>query len=109
MVAGEKEGPTGLATREFLFSAEVGEVIMVSPDFEGYFVAFEVVSEVFKGADDGEEFFVMNVIIEFGWIEGLGEKGGWVPGVKGIRLFEDRAKGEVTGIGDKPVGQFFTG
>ena len=104
VVVGEKEGPTGLATGEFLFSVEVGEVIMVSPDFEGNFVAFEVVSEVFKGADDGEEFFVMNVVIEFGWIEGLREKGDWVPGVKGVRLFEDRAEGKVTGIRDKPVG-----
>ena len=104
VVAGEKEGPTGLATGEFLFSAEIGEVIMVSPDFEGYFVAFEVVSEVFQGADDGEEFFIMNVVIEFGWIEGLGEKGYRVPGVKGVRLFKDRSEGKVIGIGDKPIG-----
>ena len=109
VVAGEEEGPMGLATRELLFSAEVGEVIMVSPDFEGYVGAFEVVSEVFEGADDGEEFFVMNVVIEFCWIKGLREKGDWVPGVKGVRLFEDRSEGEVTGIGDKSVGQFFTG
>ena len=106
---GEKEGPTGLAMGEFLFSAEVRDIIMVSPDFEGLFVAFEVVAEVFKGVDDGKEFFVMNVVIEFSLIEGLGEKGNWVPGVKVVRLFKDRSKGKVTGIRDKPVGQFFTG
>ena len=65
--------------------------------------------EVFKGADDGKEFFIMNVVIEFGLIEGLGKEGDWVPGVKSVRLFKDRSKGKVTGIGDKLIGQGFTG
>ena len=33
--AGEKEGPMGLAMGEFLLSAKVREVIMVSPDSKG--------------------------------------------------------------------------
>ena len=44
---------------------------MVSPYFERLFIAFEVMMKVFKGADDGEEFFVMNVVIEFSFIERL--------------------------------------
>jgi len=31
----EKEGPTGLLMRVFLFGAKVGEVVMISPHLEG--------------------------------------------------------------------------
>ena len=106
---GEKEGPTGLVAREFLFCLEIRKVIMVSPDFEGLFAAFEVVAEVFQGADDGKEFFIMNVIIEFSLVKGLGKEGDWMPRVKSVRLFKDRSKGKVTGISDKSIGQGFTG
>ena len=48
---------------------------MVNPYFEWLFIAFEIMAEVFKGADEGEEFFVINVVIEFGFIERLRMKG----------------------------------
>ena len=40
---------------------------MVGPDFEGDRVAFQVVSKCFEGSYDGQEFFVVNVIVLFHW------------------------------------------
>ena len=53
--------------REFLFSLKVGQVIVVSPDFEGNRVSFKVVVKGFEGSYDGQEFFVMDVVVLFGW------------------------------------------
>ena len=53
--------------REFLFGLKVGKVVVVSPDFEGNRVSFEVVSKGFEGLHDGQEFFVMDVVVLFGW------------------------------------------
>ena len=53
--------------REFLFSLKVGQVVVVSPDFEGNRVSFKVVAKGFKCPYDGQKFFVMNVVVLFGW------------------------------------------
>ena len=50
-----------------MLGAEIGEVVMVGPDFERLRMSFKVVAEVFKGADDGEEFFVVDVVVLFSW------------------------------------------
>jgi hypothetical protein len=68
---GEKEGPAGLTTGKFLFGAEILEVAMVGPNFKRFGVAFEVVAKGLKGADNGKEFFVVDVIILFGIDQGL--------------------------------------
>jgi hypothetical protein len=66
---GKEQGPACLVTREALFGAEIDEVIMVFPDFKGFGVSFKVVAEGFKSANNGEEFFIVDVIILFGWEE----------------------------------------
>ena len=42
---------------------EVCKVIVVGPNFKNLRVSFEVMSPVFKGFDNGEEFFIVNVIV----------------------------------------------
>jgi hypothetical protein len=37
-----------------LLGAKIGKVVMVGPDFKWLRMSFEVVVEVFKGADDGK-------------------------------------------------------
>ena len=54
-----------MTTREFLLCPEVGEVIMIRPDFKGVGVTLEVVAESFEGTNDSKEFLVVDVIIEF--------------------------------------------
>ena len=49
---------------EFLLCPKVGEVVVIRPDFERFRVALEVMTESFKGTNDGEEFFVMDVVVE---------------------------------------------
>jgi hypothetical protein len=77
---------------------------MVSPNFKWFWVTFQVVAEVSKGADYGKEFFVMDVIVKFGREHRFGVKGDWVSAVQGVGLFQDGAKGKVTGIGNNPKG-----
>ena len=62
---GKKERPASLSAREFLFSAKVGQIIVVGPDFEGNRVSFKVVAKGFEGLYNGQEFFVMDVVVLF--------------------------------------------
>ena len=52
-----------MAAGEFLFGTKVGKVIMVGPDLKGNRVSFEVMTERFESADNGEEFFVVNIVV----------------------------------------------
>ena len=54
-----------------LLCAEVREVIMVCPYFKGFGVAFEIVAEGFKGTNNSEEFFIVDVVVLFRWLQGL--------------------------------------
>ena len=45
--------------------SEVGEVFVVGKDLDWEWGAMEVVSEGFKGADDSEEFAVIDIIVSF--------------------------------------------
>jgi hypothetical protein len=54
---------------EMLFGAEIDEIIVVCPDFKGFRMSFQVVAEGFKGADNGKEFFIMDIVILFSWEE----------------------------------------
>jgi hypothetical protein len=52
--------------RKLLFGSKIDKIIVVCPDFKGVGMSFKVMMEGFKGTNDGEEFFIMNVIILFG-------------------------------------------
>jgi hypothetical protein len=104
VILGKKESPAVLAAGGLLFCSEVLEVIMVGPNFKDVRVAFEVVAEGFKGFDDGKEFFIVDVIIKLGRVEGLGVIGNGVPTVQEVWLFEDGTDGKVAGVGDDTKG-----
>src|SRR5882762_3741770 len=57
-------------------------------------------AESFEGANDGEEFFVVDVVVELRRLHGFGEESNRVPSVKKVRLFENGTKSKVTGISD---------
>jgi hypothetical protein len=46
-----------------LFGVEVDEIIVVCPDFKGFRMSFKVVMEGFKGANNGKEFLIMDIVI----------------------------------------------
>ena len=84
-----------------MLGTEVSEVVVVGPDFKCLGVPFEVVTEGFESAYDGQEFFVVDVVVLFGWLHGFGVKGDGVPSVQGVGLFEDGAEGEIAGVCDE--------
>jgi len=68
---GKEEGPTGLSLRELLFDMEVGEIVMVCPDFKGLRVALKVMAKKFKGIDDSKEFLIMDIVVLFHRLHGF--------------------------------------
>src|SRR5712672_4283341 len=85
---------------EFLLSSEVGEVIVIGPDFKGVRMTLEVMAESFEGANDSEEFFVMDVVVEFGRLHGLGEESNRVPLIEEVGLLKNGTESKVTSIGN---------
>jgi len=40
--------------------------------------ALEVMAEMLESMNDSQEFFVVDFVVMFGWLEGLGVKSDWV-------------------------------
>jgi hypothetical protein len=74
---------------------------MICPDFQGVVATLEVVAESFQGPEDCKELFVVDFVILFGGLERFRKVSNGVEVVQGIRLFEDGASGEITGIRDE--------
>ena len=68
----------GLLSGEEFASGEVFKVLMVCDNIDRSWRSFEVVSPTFKCFENGEEFFVVNVIIQLGGGEGPGVKSNWM-------------------------------
>ena len=68
----------GLSLGEEFGSGEVFKVLMVHDNIEQSWRSFEIVSLTLERFKNGEEFFVVNVIIQL--------RGGESPGVKSFRM-----------------------
>ena len=83
--------------------AEIGEGFVVGEDLHGERGTMEVVAPRLQGANDGEEFAVIDVVISFSGGERLGEVGAGVPISVGISLEKDgtgHVFGGVSGDGE---------
>src|SRR6267154_1653994 len=80
------ELPASLAAGEVLSGAEVKKVLMVGEDNDRVWVPFEVMAPSFQGSDDGKEFSIVDLIVPFCRIKGLGEVYTRVVGTILIRL-----------------------
>ena len=89
----EVEQPLCLTAVEILSLTEVRQVLMVHKDLDGKGGAMEIVPPGLQGADDGEEFSVVDVIIAFCWDEQLREIQAGMPIAVGVSLEEDGAGG----------------
>ena len=68
---GEVNEPVCLSAIERLGLAEVGEVLVIHKDLYLEGGAMKVVAPRFQGADDCEEFLVIDVVVSFGRRERL--------------------------------------
>ena len=62
----EVDEPTRLTAVKRLGLAEIGKILVVSKDLYGEWRAMKIMAPGFQGADDGEEFAVVNIVISFG-------------------------------------------
>src|SRR5882724_882724 len=76
---GQEEGPACLPAVQVLGSPEVCEVPMVIQDLYGVFGSFNNVSPLFQALDDGQELFVMYLIVPLSTGKTLGCESHWVP------------------------------
>ena len=74
----QKLGPSVLSAGEYLSHSEVLKILMIRNDLDRDFGAFQVVSPLVEGIENGKEFFVVRVIVEFGTNKGPRVKSGWV-------------------------------
>ena len=63
--ASQVQGPTGLATIEFLSRHEVLQVLVVRPDFYRVPSSFQKVPLLFQRTDDSKHLFVMDLVVPF--------------------------------------------
>ena len=77
---------------------EIGKVLVVGEDLYGERRAMEIVAPRFQGANDGEEFVVIDIIVSFGGGEGLRQVGAGVPIAVGVGLEEDSARRVFRGV-----------
>ena len=80
------EQPACLAAVEVLCLTEVRQVLVVGEDLDGEWGSVEIMSPRLQGADDCEEFPVIDVIIAFSGDERLGKVGAGVPITIGVSL-----------------------
>src|SRR6267154_1542262 len=81
--------PASLAAGKVLSGAEVKEVLMVGKDNDRVWVPFEVMAPSLQGSDDGKEFSIIDLIVSFCGVKGLGEVSTRVVGSILISLKKD--------------------
>ena len=64
-----------LLAAEYLSRSEVLKIFMIRNDLDWDFRAFQVVSPLMEGIEDGEEFFVVCIVVEFSSDKGPRMKG----------------------------------
>lgn len=69
--SGKIEGLMGLLAGKLLLFCEVDQITVVSPNFQGVQATFQIVAECFKGANDGQEFLIMDFIVSLCRKEGF--------------------------------------
>ena len=63
--------PAGLSAVEVLGLAEISEIFMVGEDLYWERGSSKVMAPRLQGVDDSEEFSVVNIVVLFGWEEGV--------------------------------------
>ena len=89
---GEVNEPTRLSTVKRLGLSEISKVLMVGKDLYRERGTVEVVTPRLQGANNGEKFAIIDIIVTLGGGEGLGEVGTRMPIAVGIGLKEDGAR-----------------
>ena len=103
---GKVNEPTRLAAVERLGLAEIGKVLVVGEDLHRKGRAMKIVVPGFQGANNSQEFSVIDVVVPLGGGEGLREVGAWMPIAVGVGLEEDGARRVFRGVrGDHEGGR----
>jgi len=73
-----KERPPHLVMCEHLFRGEVLEIHVVRKYLCLVGTALEVMAEMLESMNNSQGFFVVDFIVAFSWLEGLGVKSDWM-------------------------------
>ena len=100
----KKEGPSSLATREFMRVLEIRQVLVVGEDRDGVRSSLQVLLPFYKSEDNGEELPIIYVIVALRQGEGLGKVSAGVEVSCFIRLHQDGTSGEEGSVGHEGEG-----
>jgi hypothetical protein len=67
-------GPANLAPSKDLRSSEILQILVVRDNVDRKASTFEIMSPMRKGVEDGQQFLVMRVVVEFGRLQRPGPK-----------------------------------
>ena len=74
----EEFEPSDLTTGEQLSGREVLNIFMICYHVNWGQRSLEVMTSNFEGFKNGKQFLVMDIVVEFGWGNGLRVKGNWM-------------------------------
>ncbi len=77
---------------------------MVRPNFEDVGATLKIMVKGSKSMDNGKEFLIMNSVIMFHRLKGLGKVSNGVPPTEKVGLFQDSTCGKITGVSYEPKG-----
>src|ERR1700721_3044820 len=76
---GKVQRPPSLATVELLGCAEILQVLVVRPDFDGLACPLQVMPPLLEGTNDGKHLGVVNLVVPLDLVETLGLEGNGMP------------------------------
>ena len=96
---GKVLGPLGLPPGQYLGSRKILKVLMIRNNVNGVGRTFQIVPPNLESFKDGQQFFVMCVVVQLHHSESARVKGNWVNFIIFINNGEDCSKSIVRGIG----------
>ena len=94
----EVNKPACLSAVKRLGLTEVGKIFVVGEDLYRERGTMEVVSPRLQGANNGEKFAIIDIVVLFGGGERLRQVGTWMPVAVGVGLEEDGARRMFRGV-----------
>src|SRR5271154_2413286 len=75
----EKQTPSRLPAIKLLGRQEILKILVIRKNFKTLFSAFQIVTPVLEASHYGEHLAIINFVIAFDFIEGLGNEGAGIP------------------------------
>src|ERR1700677_420493 len=98
----EKQTPSRLPAIELLGRQEVLKVLVIRKNLKTLLSTFQIMTPVLKATHDREHFAVIDLIISFDFLEGLGNEGAGIPLLVVFKNTENASSSEARRVSFPP-------